>query len=300
VSISPPAPSPQAESGLGGEVSPAPLISVRSLRHVYPSGQEALRGVDLEVAPGEALALLGESGAGKTTLAKHLNGLLKPTSGQVLVDGLDAARAPVARLAAAVGYVFQNPLHQLFAESVEDELALGLRAQGWPREAIVGRVDELLAVFGLERYRRRHPLTLSEGERRRVALAATLAARPRVLVLDEPTVGQDQGEKVRLGRTIQALRAAGHAIVVITHDVEFAADHCSRFVVLAGGAILADGPKREVLERMEALTATALEPPQLVQLGTRLAPWGFAPGCLTVEEARRELARLLDGVEGRT
>ena len=300
VSTSPPAPSPQAERGLGGEVSPAPLISVRSLRHVYPSGQEALRGVDLEVAPGEALALLGESGAGKTTLAKHLNGLLKPTSGQVLVDGLDAARAPVARLAAAVGYVFQNPLHQLFAESVEDELALGLRAQGWPREAIVGRVDELLAVFGLERYRRRHPLTLSEGERRRVALAATLAARPRVLVLDEPTVGQDQGEKVRLGRTIQALRAAGHAIVVITHDVEFAADHCSRFVVLAGGAILADGPKREVLERMEALTATALEPPQLVQLGTRLAPWGFAPGCLTVEEARRELARLLDGVEGRT
>lgn len=293
VSTSRPALSAQAETRFGGEVRRPPLVSVRALRYAYPDGQEALCGIDLAIFPGEVLALLGESGAGKTTLAKHLNGLLRATSGQVLVAGLDAASTSVARLAATVGYVFQNPLHQLFAETVEEELSLGPRAQGWPRQAILERTEELLVSFGLARYRRRHPLALSEGERRRVALAATLAARPRVVVLDEPTVGQDQGEKSRLGGVIRRLRGDNCAVLVITHDVEFAADHCPRFVVMAQGRIVADGPGREVLARLDALSTAALEPPQVVQLGRLLAHSGFNAEAQTVEDARRELERLL-------
>jgi energy-coupling factor transport system ATP-binding protein len=269
------------------------LIAVRGLRHVYPNGVEALRGVELQIAPGEAVALLGQSGAGKTTLALHLIGLLRPAAGQVAVAGQDTARTPVSRLAATVGYVFQNPLHQLFAESVADELALGPKALGWTVDEVAARVEELLARFGFERYRTRHPLTLSEGERRRVALAATLASRPRVVIMDEPTVGQDRGEKLRLGRVIGQLLAEDRAVVVITHDIEFAADYCPRFVVMAEGTVLADGPRSEVLDQPEVLAAAGLEPPQLFELGMRLADWGFDRDARTLPAARRELVRLL-------
>ena len=243
-----------------------PLAIVRDLRHVYPDGREALRGVDLAIRAGEVVALLGESGAGKSTLARHLIGLLRPTSGGVRVGGRDAARESVARLAETVGYVVQNPLHQLFAETVAAEIAFGPLARGWKREAANARVDELLASFGLERYRDRHPLALSEGERRRVALAATLAARPRLLVLDEPTVGQDAGERKRLGALLREFASEGCSALVITHDVEFAAASCDRAVVLVDGRVLADGPVAEILGQSDLLERAALEAPQLVRL----------------------------------
>lgn len=270
-----------------------PIVAVEELCHAYADGFLALRGVDLAIEVGECVALLGESGSGKTTLARHLNGLLRPTRGRVLVAGRNAAHLTVAELARTVGYVFQNPLHQLFAETVEEEIALGPSAQGWKREAVADRVKELLVEVGLERYRRRHPLALSEGERRRVALAATLAARPRLLVLDEPTVGQDQRAKAQLGELLGRWRAEGRSALVITHDAEFAFDHCTRFVVLAGGSILADAPAREVVRQSELLAAAALEAPQLARLAQLLATVGYSPEALTLEAASREIRRLV-------
>jgi energy-coupling factor transporter ATP-binding protein EcfA2 len=229
------------------------------------------------VRPGEIVGILGESGAGKSTLVRHLIGLLRPTAGEIRIGDLDASRASVAHLAATVGYVFQNPLHQLFAETVAAEIAFGPLACGWARSAVDSRVDDLLARFGLERYRERHPLALSEGERRRVALAATLATRPRLLVLDEPTVGQDGGEKARLGSLLRELASAGDSALVVTHDVEFAAAHCERVVVLAGGAVLADGPASEILARSDLLDRAALEAPQLARLAA-LSRIGYDSG----------------------
>ncbi len=272
---------------------PSALVQVEGLHHVYPNGAVALRGVGLEIAAGEAVAVLGQSGAGKSTLARHLNGLLKPSAGVVKVAGQDASRVPVSRLAAKVGYVFQNPLHQLFAASVSDELAMGPKALGWPAEEVEARVEDLLVRFELDRYRTRHPLSLSEGERRRVALAAALASRPRIVIMDEPTVGQDWSAKRRLGELIVELTAEGRAVLVITHDVEFASEHCPRFVVMAEGRVLADGPRDAVLDRPEVLSAAGLGPPQLVELGRRLAPLGFDERARGLSTAREELTRLL-------
>lgn len=215
------------------------ILAFHGVSHRYATdAPDALRAVDLEVAPGESVALIGPSGAGKTTLARLALGLLRPTAGWVELAGQRTSDTPVSRLAQTGGLVLQNPVHQLFTERVVDEIALAVRG----RPDAEARVASLLERFALGPLRDRHPLRLSEGERRRVALAATLARSPRLLVLDEPTLGQDDRQRASLAALVRELVAGGAAVVTISHDPEFVNAACERVVVLAAGVIGADLP----------------------------------------------------------
>ncbi|MEM3440310.1 MAG: ABC transporter ATP-binding protein, partial [Candidatus Bathyarchaeia archaeon] len=178
------------------------MIEVEGLVFRYPNGFEALRGVDLRIGDGEFVAIMGENGAGKTTLVKHFNGLLKPTGGRVLIDGLDTKGASVAELSRSVGLVFQNPDRQLFSETVRDEVAFALRNFGFSDEIIDKRVKRILRLLDLSEYADTSPFLLSGGERKRVALASVLVWDPKHVVLDEPTIGQDYLQKERLRNLI--------------------------------------------------------------------------------------------------
>src|SRR5581483_5148469 len=202
-----------------------PLIEVEDLRHCYPDGRAALVGVSLAIGAGELVALVGRNGSGKTTLAKHLNGLLAPTAGRVRVDGRDVAGVPLERLAERVGYVFQDPDHQLFAETVAEEVAFGPRNLGLAPDAVATRVAEALTAVGLTAERDADPFLLDKGARQRLAVAAVLALRPDVLVLDEPTTGLDVGEQEGMMALLRRLHAEGRTIVIVTHAPWVIAEH---------------------------------------------------------------------------
>lgn len=270
------------------------LIEIQRLVHRYPDGTEALRGIDLSVGRGEILALIGENGAGKTTLAKHLNGLLKASAGRVTVAGRDPARTGVARMARTVGYVFQNPDHQIFHHTVAAEVAFGLKNLGLEAAAVEARVNRALTAVGLGGRHAACPFQLSRGQRQRVALAAVLAMQTEIIVLDEPTTGQDHRESLEIMKLVQRLHRKGHTIVFITHDMSLVARFARRAVVLGEGRVLADGPVREVFRRHEVLARTYLEPPSVTRLAARCAEFGLPDNLLTVDEMHRLLRRELN------
>ncbi len=189
------------------------MIEVKDLYFTYPTGVEALKGITLTIDDGEFLAIMGQNGAGKTTLVKHFNGLLKPTKGEVVVDGVSTREVSVAQLARKVGFVFQNPDHQLFCETVEEEVAFALRNFGFEENAIKKRVDWALNLLDITQYRQTSPFMLSGGERKRVALASVLAWDPQVVILDEPTIGQDHQQKEKLRQFIVQLNAQKKTVV---------------------------------------------------------------------------------------
>lgn len=218
-------------------------IVVSDLWHAY-DGRPALRGVDLRVHRGEALAIVGANGSGKTTLLKHLVGLLRPDRGQVHVRGMDTRQTPLEELIHLVGYVPQNPSALLFAETVADELAFTRANHGLPRESLP---TGLLAALGIEQHLERYPRDLSVGERQRVALGAILAAEPEIILLDEPTRGVDRLQKEALMRYLAHERAQGRTVIVATHDVELVAESLDRMVILEQGRVVADGPTRTIM-----------------------------------------------------
>jgi energy-coupling factor transporter ATP-binding protein EcfA2 len=227
------------------------LIAVDDLWFSYDKQPPVLQGITTQVHAGELLAVMGRNGSGKTTLARHLNGLLKPSRGTVRVRGVDTAGVSVPELARTVGLVFQNPNDHLFADTVEEEMVFTLKQlQIYPEEARK-RVEETLTLFGLNEYRAHYPRSLSGGERQRVALASVVAARPGVLVLDEPTRGLEQALKDALMEFLVGYCAAGNAVVLITHDVEMVARHADRVLLLEKGRVAADGPRRKVLAHSE-------------------------------------------------
>ena len=230
-----------------------PQLALEQVSFNYPDGTAALRDVSLAVAAGEFVALLGANGSGKTTLAKHLNGLLKPTSGCVRVNGRDTRPMRVAELARQVGYVFQNPDHQIFAATVEEEIAFGLRLQGLSQAEVAERVDWALAAFALTPYRELPPALLGWGQRRQVAMAAVLATRPQVLVLDEPTGGLDARSRDALMAAVTTFNRSGGTVILITHNMRLVAEYASRAVVMAGGQVVFDAAPRALFERREIL-----------------------------------------------
>jgi energy-coupling factor transport system ATP-binding protein len=245
-------------------------IVVSSLSFTYPSGVQALKGVSLRIAAGESVAILGENGAGKTTLVKHFNGLLRPSAGQVTVGGWDTKEHTVAQLAARVGYVFQNPDDQIFERTVAAEAAFGPKNLGRkPDEARAAGMAALRRV-GLEAAAGQHPYDLHVSQRKLLALAAILAMQTPVIVLDEPTTGQDARGVASIADIVEGLKAEGRTVITISHDVDFAAEHFARVIVMARGEVLADGPAAEVLSRAEVLRGAEVEPPQLVRLAARL------------------------------
>lgn len=269
------------------------MIRVEEVYFTYPSGTEALKGVTLEIHDEEFVALIGENGAGKSTLVKHFNGLLKPTRGEVHVDGVNTRKASVAELSRNVGLVFQNPDHQLFCETVEEEIAFALRNFGYKEEVIAERMAQTLELLDLAKYRKTSPFMLSGGERKRVALAAVLAWDPKVVVLDEPTIGQDYAQKEKLRQFVTQLNARGRTVVMVTHDVEFVADCAPRVVVMSAGKIVADGPAREILTDSEVLLKASIIPPQIAQILSEMSYLGLRKDVIDIYEAKKIIENLV-------
>lgn len=261
-------------------------LSVEDVHFTYPSGTAALRGVSMVIESGESVAIIGENGAGKTTLVKHLNGLLKPTSGRVTVGEIDTRSQTVAALAARVGYVFQNPDDQLLERTVYDEVAFGPRRLGQSEAEISVNVEQALELVGLAAAAQTHPYDLTASQRKLVTLASVLAMRTQVIILDEPTMGQDSAGVRRVGGIVQALRDEGRTVLTITHDIDFCGEHFARVIAMADGQVLADGPAAAVLGQHNLLAGTNVEPPQLARLARAL---GLPNTPLTVEQFINEL-----------
>jgi energy-coupling factor transport system ATP-binding protein len=237
----------------------------------YPkTGQKTLDGVSLDFFCGEIAVIMGANGSGKTTLIKHFNGLLRPDSGAVDVDGTPAKGMTVAQIAHRAGIVFQNPDLQLFAESVFDELSFGPMNMGMGPQDIDKAVRDTAEALDISRLLHEPPFALSGGEKQRVAIGSVLTMGPLVIALDEPTLGLGHGMKERLAVILRALASSGHAIVVVTHDVEFAAAHADRVIVLVRGRVLADGRPRDVLTAEAILRTASLQLPQASAIGRSL------------------------------
>lgn len=267
------------------------MIEVRDLHFTYPNGIEALRGISLKIDDGEFVAIMGPNGAGKTTLVKHFNGLLRPTVGEVLVDGKDTKKTSVAELARDVGFVFQNPDHQLFCETVREEIAFALKNFGVDEKVIEKRVNWALHLLDLKEYEKTSPFMLSGGERKRVALASVLAWDPKTVILDEPTIGQDYKQKERLRQFIIQLNTQGKTVVIVTHDVEFVAECNPRVILMADGLIVADGRAQEILTDEALLSKALIVPPQITRIFKGLKDFEFPSNVIDVYEARDLILR---------
>jgi len=266
------------------------MISVNNVNFRYPgASSDALTNVNLQIQNGEFVAIMGENGAGKTTLVKMFNGLLKPRAGSVSVDRVDTQDKSVAQLSRDVGLIFQNPDHQLFAETVSEELSFSLRNFGFDEEVIKRRVRNISTALDLERYLDSSPFILSGGERKRVALAAVLAWDPKHIIMDEPTIGQDYLQKDRLRNFIVQLISQGKTIVIVTHDVEFVAECKPRIVLLSKGTVIADDTASKILTDVEMLTKASLVRPQIAELMHQLPALGENPGIIDAYAAREFL-----------
>ena len=262
------------------------ILELRDVDYIYPTrAVEALKGVNLQIREGEFLALLGQNGSGKTTLAKHLNGLLKPTRGEVLFRGRPLQEIRRTEMARHVGYVFQNPDHQIFSNTVREEVGFSLRMAGMDAKTIEERVAEALAVVGLSGYEDEVPFTLTKGERQRVAVASVLAAQPQVIILDEPTTGLDYRHQRSMMEMLRDLHRRGHTVIIITHSMWVAAEYAERVVVMKDGQILLDAPTRAAFAQESILAEASLRPPPLLRLGNWLGTSGITLEAM-VEELR--------------
>jgi cobalt transport protein ATP-binding subunit len=248
--------------------SPA-FIGIENVSFSYADGPRVLDSIDLKVEAGEFLAIVGQNGSGKTTLAKHIVGLLQPATGRVTIDGKDRSQMRPAETARAVAYVFQNPDHQIFAATVEDEVAFGPRNFGLAEDEIRRRCDEALEAVGLQNERQSDPFLLSKGERQRLAVASVLVLRPRMLILDEPTTGLDHREQLRMMALVRDLNRAGIAIVIITHTPWLVAEYARRVVLMRKGAKIFDGGVREFFMQDELLRSSSFRAPEITELSRR-------------------------------
>jgi energy-coupling factor transporter ATP-binding protein EcfA2 len=274
-----PAPIDGQESATATARTAAPLVEVQDLEHVYGGTVRALDGVDLTINAGEFVAIIGQNGSGKTTLAKHIVGLLQPGRGRVMLEGRERGSVGAVAAAAMVGYVFQNPDHQIFAGTVEDEVAFGPRNFGLPAVEVERRSARVLSAVGLETLRGQDPFLLGRGERQRLAVASVLALEPRLLILDEPTTGLDYPQQRRMMDLIAELNRAGTAIVIITHTPWLVAEYARRAVLMRKGRKLFDGPVRELFAQEELLRSARFRVPEVTGLSRR-----FGMVALTAEE----------------
>jgi energy-coupling factor transport system ATP-binding protein len=251
---------------------PDEILRAEGLVHVYPDGTRALDGVDLRIQRGERVAIIGQNGSGKTTLVRHFNGLLRPTEGRVLLDGAETAARRVAALAASVGLAFQDPDRQIFAGKVRAEVAFGPRNLGRVGRELDRAIDDALAATGLEDQAETNPYDLGYSRRKLLALASILAMGTPVVVLDEPTTGQDARGVGRIQGIITDLTAGGRTVIAISHDMRFVAETFARVVVMGAGRILLDGPPAEIFAESAwpTLASTYLEPPLASRVGARL------------------------------
>jgi energy-coupling factor transport system ATP-binding protein len=264
-----------------------PLIQCRDLEHTYASQVKALDGVSLDIFKGDMVAIVGQNGSGKTTLVKHFNGLLMPTAGEILVDGQPTAQQGVFKLGQKVGYVFQNPDYQIFSETVFDEVAFSPRLRKLPEDEVKDRVHEALEAVGLAGKDEEDPFSLTKSGRQRVAVASVLAAKPEVLILDEPTTGLDYGEQHSMMDMVRKLNENGSTIIFVTHHMWVVAEYAKRVFVMKEGKLMLEGTTREVFSHGDELREAFLRPPHFVEFSNRLG-WTFL--------TQAEMASCIEGV----
>jgi energy-coupling factor transport system ATP-binding protein len=247
-------------------------IVCEGLRYEYPGGVRAIDGVDLAIRAGERVAIVGQNGSGKTTLIRHFNGLLRPTEGTVTVDGWDTRRKTVAALAALVGMAFQDPDRQIFAGSVESEASFGPRNVGRRGAELEAAVVESLRAVGLESERETNPYDLGFSRRKLLSIASVLAMNTPVLVLDEPTTGQDARGVRTIESIVAAVAATGRTVICVSHDMRFVADNFGRVIVMRGAKVALDGTPAEVFaeSNWDLLRSTNLAPPYPAVVGSTL------------------------------
>ncbi|PHV69194.1 energy-coupling factor ABC transporter ATP-binding protein [Sporanaerobium hydrogeniformans] len=269
------------------------MIGLENLTYQYNvKSPMILKGIDLQIARGEFVALVGQNGAGKTTLLRLLNGLQKPTDGRVLVNGKDTRETKTSEMAQTIGYLFQNPNHQIFCKTVYDEIAFGLKERKKEKSGIRQmdkKIQEIAELLGLQEILQTSPFHLSKGEKQRVALASILALETDILVLDEPTTGQDYKECMEIMAVVKKLNEEGTTVIMVSHDMEVVLDFAKRVVILHNGKVLEDGRTSSVLFKKESLEVAGLKPPQLFEVMLRLGD-DFS-GATTAEEICQVIKR---------
>ena len=277
-----------------------PIIKTEDLRFSYASAEGdtaiVLDGIDLEIAPGSFVAVLGHNGSGKSTLAKHLNAILLPSGGAVYVDGMDTAHEEkLLDIRRTVGMVFQNPDNQIVANVVEEDVAFAPENLGVPSPEIRQRVDEALAMVGMSQYATHAPHLLSGGQKQRIAIAGVIAMRPRCIVMDEPTAMLDPVGRREVIETVKSLNQTyGITVVLITHHMDEAAQ-AQRLVVLSQGKVVLDGPPAEVFSHVERMKSIGLDVPDTVELCWQLNQAGLELplDCLDDDACAQALFQLL-------
>jgi energy-coupling factor transporter ATP-binding protein EcfA2 len=272
----------------GSNLKPAgePIVRVRDLKFAYDPSRPVLKGVSFDINQGEFVAIVGANGSGKSTLVNNLVGLLTPDSGQVIIDGQDTSKVKVSKLAQNIGYVFQNPDQQLFTNSVAEEAGFSLKVHNVPVDEKNRRVADVLQTVGLSEYANRHPFSLSRGQRQKLAVATALIHDPRIMLLDEPTTGQDRQSLSGLLDLMVQLNQQGNTTIMVTHDMDIVAAYASRVIVMADGQIVMDGRPEDVFyDQFETLSQLRLRPPTLVDYCRRLERCGM-PRFLTIEELK--------------
>ena len=248
-----------------------PIIRCENLWHIYPNGNvTAVQDVNLTINRQEIIGVIGQNGSGKTTLVKHFNGLLKPSKGKVIVNGNETTNMRVQELSKDVGYVYQNPNHQLFARTVEAELEFGPRNLGLSEEEVIERREKAIEFFKLEELRYLHPYRIGFPLRKLVGMASVYTMRPAVFILDEPTTGQDNITTRTVYRLIERLREDGATVLCVAHDMILLAEVVERMIVMRDSKMIADATPQEVFSDYDLMQSTHLSPPQITELSIRL------------------------------
>lgn len=255
----------------------APLIRLEDVRFAYRNPVTVLHKINLSIHQGEFTAIIGNNGSGKSTLMKLILGLLKPSAGRVQIDGVDTRKAKVSELARRIGFIFQDPNSQIFAGSVEEEIRFGLKNLGLPAAEMAERVEAMLTEFALHDLRETFPRFLSQGDKQKLCIASIVAMQPQVLLLDEPTTGQDHRDSRQILDRAERLNAQGITILLITHDLNNVARYARRVILLNDGNIVADGPTAEIMVNRDLLHSCHLAPPQVVRMSLDLADHGIPP-----------------------
>lgn len=246
------------------------LVEICDLVHTYPTGMTALKGVSAQIRKGEMLSIIGQNGSGKTTLVRHLNGLLRPTSGRILIEGQDIGSKSIGELSRKVGYVFQNPNHQIFCTTVRDELEVAPKNFHWSKAQTAQEIQRVVELMELGYVLDKNPLMLDYTTKKIVTIASVLVFHPEILILDEPTGGLDEAGRRMLSRITSLMQQQGHTVIMISHDMDYVAEHTQRIIVMAKGEIAAEGTPKEIFARTEILKRAQIEPPQIAQLDAGL------------------------------
>ena len=282
------------------------MIRVEHLNHIYQQGlpfeRQALYDINLEIPDGDFVALIGHTGSGKSTLIQHFNALIRPTSGRIIVDGVDTTnpKTDLRLIRRTVGLVFQYPEHQLFEETVYKDIAYGPKNMGLSEEEIRERVYQTIALVGLkEKHLERSPFELSGGQKRRVAIAGVLAMQPRVLILDEPTAGLDPHGRDEILRTVTELhqKSEGMTVMFVSHSMEDVAQIAKHIIVMNHGKVAMEGSVAEIFSRGNELRGMGLAVPQVTQLTDRLRELGYPlpEHIYTVKYAAKILKEMIGG-----